>query len=167
MPQTQKGADTSARPRWDNDGYAPVSGHVGYDSLAVSLYPVCPASRREEEAVPGSQRGPFAAGYQGPRSSGDQKGVEGIPAANGLEGPVTAVHGEIGALPQVGTEGGRLRRSEAGDIQGLVHMEGTGLPVGTGPVVVEDPVGNVGILLNLRDDQSGADGVKRPGGDDL
>ena len=53
-------------------------------------------------------------------------------------------------------------RHEACHQGGFLNVEGALFMVGIFPVVVVDPVGYIGALLNLRHGDTGADGVEKP-----
>ena len=74
-----------------------------------------------------------------------------------------SVYGKIRAAAQMRAKVPLDGRTAIGHAEGLLHMELAGLAVGTQPSVIVDPVGDVGILLDLRDDQSGADGMEGSG----
>lgn len=94
----------------------------------------------------------------------DEEGVERVRAAGSGKRAAVPAGGEIAALPQMGSKVYGLGGLETGHLQRLFHMEGPGLPVRAGAAIVEHPVGHVGVLLNLGNDQPRADGMEGAGG---
>ena len=108
----------------------------------------------------------LAAAGQGALAIGEQQGVEGGSVTVAPEVPLIAVGGEVPAVPQMVPEVQRRGGTAVRHRKGLLHMEGPGLPVRPQAAVVEDPVGDIGVLLDLRDHQPRADGVEGAGGDE-
>ena len=59
--------------------------------------------------------------------------------------------------------GAAAARSPLQNIQGFVQMQRPGEAVRAGAVVIVEPVGEVGVLLDFAQDEPGSDGVHRPG----
>ena len=76
-----------------------------------------------------------------------------------------AVGGEIAAAAQVRAEIRGLRRAEVCYGQCFFNVKLPGKSVRSHAAIVENTVGHIGILLNLRNDQPRANRVERAGGD--
>ena len=52
---------------------------------------------------------------------------------------------------------------QVGHVQGLVDMQRTRVPVGVLPAIIVNPVGGIGILLDLRNDNALSNRMERTG----